>query len=113
MLKRWRMRTKKAHKGINKSRIMNINKRKVELFTAGCPVCEPLVKMVKSIACESCDVVIYDLSKPCESKICLDKAKEYEIKSLPAIAVNGKLLDCCTRKELTKEDLQKAGIGIA
>ena len=41
-----------------------LNKRKIELFTAGCTVCEPVVEMVKGMACSDCDVVIYNLSNP-------------------------------------------------
>ena len=36
-------------------------KRKIEAFTAGCPVCEQTVELVKRIVCESCDVTILDL----------------------------------------------------
>ncbi|OJW77735.1 MAG: glutaredoxin [Bacteroidetes bacterium 46-16] len=86
-------------------------KRKVELFTAGCPVCEPIVEMVKSMACSSCEVVIYDLSKPCDTNECVDKVKTYGIKSLPAVAVNGVLLDCCQNKGVSVDTLIKAGLG--
>lgn len=87
------------------------DKRKIEVFTAGCTVCEPVVDIVKSMACDSCDIVIYDISKPCDSRECMDKVKLYNITSLPAIVVNGILLDCCTRREVTKEALNSAGIG--
>lgn len=40
-----------------------MSKRKIEVFTAGCPVCDEAVKMVKSAACQSCEVVVYDLNK--------------------------------------------------
>lgn len=87
------------------------NKRKIELFTAGCAVCEPVVEMVKAMACSSCEVVIYNLSQPCETKECLEKVKTYGIKALPAIAVNGKLLSCCQNKGISVEELKNAGIG--
>lgn len=59
------------------------------------------------------EVVIYNLSEPCETKECLEKVKTYGIKSLPAIAVNGKLLSCCENKGISAEELAKAGIGQA
>ncbi len=93
--------------------MQNQNKRKIELFTAGCAVCEPVVEMVKAMACASCDVVIYNLSQPCETKECLEKVKTYGIKALPAIAVNGKLLSCCQNKGISPEELINAGIGKA
>lgn len=91
--------------------MQNSNKRKIELFTAGCTVCEPVVEMVKEMACSSCEVVIYNLSQPCETKECLEKVKTYGINALPAIAVNGKLLSCCQNKGISVEELKNAGIG--
>jgi hypothetical protein len=91
----------------------NNNKRKIELFTAGCTVCEPVVELVKSMACSSCEVVIYNLSQLCDTKECLRKVKAYGIKALPAIAVNGKLLNCCQDKGVSIEELKNAGIGKA
>lgn len=88
------------------------NKRKVEVFTAGCPVCKPVVELVSHLACPSCDVVIYDIKEGCETNECRDKVKAYGITQLPAIAVNGKLLDCCKKNNITKESLQAAGIGV-
>ncbi len=33
-------------------------KRKVEVFSAGCPVCNDAVKMAKRIACQDCEVKV-------------------------------------------------------
>lgn len=85
-------------------------KRKIEIFTAGCPVCDPVVKLVNELTCGSCDVTIYDMVKLCNDNACLNKAKEYGVVRIPAIAVNGKLLNCC-ETPITREDLIKAGIG--
>ena len=86
-------------------------KRKIEVFTAGCSVCSPVVDMVKSMACSDCEVIVYNLAEPCESKECIDKAKTYGIKALPAVAVNGKLLSCCQNKGVSEAELRNAGIG--
>ncbi len=86
-------------------------KRQIEVFTAGCSVCSPVVDMVKAMACSSCEVIVYNLAEPCESKVCIDKAKTYGIKSLPAVAVNGKLLSCCLNKGVSEEELRNVGIG--
>jgi glutaredoxin len=83
-----------------------ITKRKVEVFTAGCPICDETVNLVKSLVCPSCDLKIYDLR---ESG--MDLAKQYGINSVPSIVVNGKILDCCARRKPTKADLKTAGIG--
>lgn len=86
-------------------------KRKVEVFTSGCPVCEPVVELVRKAVCSSCEVVIYDLNAGCATNECRDKAKQYGVKRLPAVAVNGKLLDCCEGGAITEASLRTAGIG--
>lgn len=86
-------------------------KRNVEVFTANCPLCEPVVKMVKELGCNDCDITVYDLVKQCEDKTCLDKVSEYQIKKVPAITVDGKLLECCQNQEITRNSLVEAGIG--
>jgi len=82
-------------------------KRRVEVFTAGCPVCEGLVKLVNELACPNCDVTIYNLNR----NEAVDEAKAYGVNALPTVAVNGELLECCKRGPITKEDLKAAGIG--
>lgn len=88
-------------------------KRQVEIFTANCPVCDPVVKMVKDLACDNCELTTYDMVKQCDDKSCVSKIKDYGIKKLPAIAVDGKLLDCCKGNAITTEKLIEAGIGKA
>ncbi len=81
-------------------------KRKVEVFTADCPICNETVKLVRELSCPSCDVTIYDLRKNG-----IEKANEYGINSVPTVVVNGKILDCCKRGKPAAEDLKTAGIG--
>ena len=83
-------------------------KVQIEIFTAGCPFCEPVVELVKTTASENSEIVVYDLSKSSED--ILTKAKTYGVERLPAIAVEGKLLGCCKNIAITKEDLINAGI---
>ncbi len=88
-----------------------MTKRKVEVFTSGCPICEPVVDLVKKTACPSCDVVIYDLNAGCATNECRDKAKQYGIMRVPAVVVDGKLLDCCKSGSVSEKDLRAAGVG--
>lgn len=37
-------------------------KRQVEV-TAGCPICEPAVRLVEELACPDCEVTVYDLRR--------------------------------------------------
>jgi len=86
-------------------------KRRIEVFTAGCPVCEETVKQVQKAAGSSCEVIVYDLNKGCETNECRDKAKEYSVKSVPAVAIDGKLASCCTNNGVDVEALKRAGLG--
>lgn len=88
------------------------NKRRVEIFTAGCLLCDETVKLVKELACPSCEVAVYDIKEQCETKECLDKMKQYNITSVPTVVVDGKIAECCKRSKVSKETLKAAGIGV-
>lgn len=88
-------------------------KRKVEVFTAGCPVCEPAVELVKKIACPSCDVVVYDLSAGGATEERHAKAARYGVTRVPAVVVDGALLECCKTGPVTEKELRAAGVGSA
>jgi hypothetical protein len=88
-----------------------VSKRKVEVFTAGCLVCEDTIKMVKDMACERCEVIVYNLNEACDSDECLEKVNTYGIKRLPAVVVDGKIADCCVTTGPTEEGLKAAGVG--
>lgn len=84
-------------------------KRKIEIFSAGCPLCEDAIDLVNQIACPSCEVEVLDTRKPEVA----EKAKQYGIQSVPAVAINGKLADCCTGRGINEASLRAAGIGQA
>ena len=86
-------------------------KRLVEVFTAGCSVCEGVVQQVKDLAFDNCEVVVYDLNKKCDTLECEAKAKEYGVTSVPAVAINGKLVDCCKNNGVDINALKAAGLG--
>lgn len=81
-------------------------KRQVEVFTAGCPVCEPTVKLVQDLACSNCEVTVYNLSEEGA-----DKVQQYEIKTVPAVVVDGRLAACCDTRGPDEEQLRAAGLG--
>ena len=88
--------------------------RRVEVFIAGCPLCDETVKLVKDLACDNCDVQIYDLRKGCTTNECRDKAANYGIYRVPAVVVDGKLVECCeSQKPVAREALVAAGLGQA
>lgn len=87
-------------------------KRQVEVFTAGCPLCDPVVQLVRELACDSCEVQVYDLREGCETNECRDKATQYGIHQVPAVVVDGKLAECCRNQQpISRDALVAAGIG--
>ena len=84
-----------------------MNKRKVEVFSAGCPVCAETVKLVQQIACPSCEVEVLDMNQPDVSA----RARQYGVKTVPAVAVDGKLASCCTNAGPNEAALRRASLG--
>ncbi len=83
------------------------DKRKIEVFSAGCPVCDDTVKLVNNLACPSCEVNILDMKSPDVA----ERAKTLGIRSVPAVVIDGKTADCCTRRGPDKATLIAAGLG--
>ena len=82
-------------------------KRKIEIFTAGCPACDETVSRVKAIACPSCDVVTLDMHEAATAQ----RAKALGVQSVPAVAIDGKLADCCAGRGPDEATLRAAGLG--
>lgn len=82
-------------------------KRKVEVFTAGCLVCEEALDLINRVACSSCDVEVFDMRNAQAAA----KAKIYGIHRVPSVVVNGKLLDCCAAGPVDEAALREAGVG--
>ncbi len=83
--------------------------RKIEVFSAGCAVCEDTIALINRIACPSCEVDILDMHQPHVAA----KAKRYGIRSVPAVVVNGRLADCCAGRGPDEAALRAAGIGVS
>ena len=84
-------------------------KRMIEVFTAGCPCCEDAVKLVQTLACPSCDVRVLDMRT---DKGAQTKARQYGVKRVPAIVVEGKLADCCQAGGPNAGTLKALGVGV-
>lgn len=86
-------------------------KRTVEVFTAGCPLCDDTVKLVNSLACPNCEVKVYDLREGCATDECRDLAQRYGVKTVPTVVVDGKIADCCRVGGVDEAGLRAAGVG--
>ncbi len=84
-------------------------RRQVEVFTAGCPLCEDAVALGKGLACPSCEVVVHDLRADGEA---VSRARGYGVNAVPAVVVDGRLAECCTRGGMDEETLREAGVGV-
>jgi glutaredoxin len=84
-----------------------VAKRKIEIFSAGCPVCKEATDMIKKNACTSCEVTILDMNDP---KIA-DYAKQIGIRTVPTILIDGKIADCCSGRGPDEATLKRAGLG--
>lgn len=86
------------------------NKRQIEVFTAGCGVCDEAVEVVRSVACSGCEVTVHNVTEK-ENRAVQDKVKQYGIKRLPSVVVDGKLADCCSGGGVDAEQLRALGVG--
>lgn len=66
-------------------------KRKIEIFSAGCEVCNDAVSSIKKMDCSSCEITVLDMQNSEVAK----RAKSLGISSVPAVVIDGKLSDCC------------------
>ncbi len=85
-------------------------KRLVEIFTAGCPLCDETVKLARELACDRCDIQVYDLHAGDAAQ--RQKAAQYGIHRVPTVVVDGQLAGCCQNQQpVSREALIAAGIG--
>lgn len=84
-----------------------MSKRKVEIFSAGCPACQETIELVNKIACPSCEISVLDMHSDNVAK----RAKSLGVHRVPAVLIDGKLADCCEGKGPTEISLKSAGIG--
>jgi len=82
-------------------------KRKIEVFSAGCPACAETIELVNRLACPSCEVSVLDMSQTDVAQ----RAKGLGIRSVPAVVIDGKLADCCTGRGPQEATLRAAGLG--
>ena len=85
------------------------SKRKIEVFSAGCPACEDTIALVNRVACPSCEITVLDMH---DMKVA-QRAKSLGIRSVPAVVIDGKLADCCSGRGPEEATLRAAGLGRA
>ncbi len=82
-------------------------KRQIEVFSAGCPVCEETITLINRIVCTSCEVKVLDMN----DREVAARARRLGVRSVPAVAINGELADCCAGRGPDEKTLRAAGLG--
>lgn len=100
-------RTRRLSGAHSKGGIHMTTKRRVEVFSAGCPLCQEAEDLVRRLSCDDCQVEVLDMHRPAVAR----RAKELGIVRVPSIVIDGKLADCCTGKGPDEAVLKAAGLG--
>lgn len=91
-----------------------MTQRQVEIFVAGCPRCAEAVALVEQMSCSTCQIQIWDVRTEQITPAAQQKLDDYGIQRLPAVVVDGVLVDCCRQQQpISREALATAGIGQA
>lgn len=61
--------------------------KRIEVFTANCPLCKDTLELIKKEACSECEII----ERRCSGDECCQPAKDYRIKAVPTIVVDGKI----------------------
>jgi glutaredoxin 3 len=81
--------------------------RQIEIFSAGCSVCEETILLLNHAACPSCNVTILDM----RDRQVASRAGSLGIRSVPAVVIDGTLADCCSGRGPSEQTLRAAGLG--
>lgn len=82
-------------------------KRQIEIFSAGCVLCQEAEEMVRGLACPDCEIKVRNLN----DLEAAARAKELGVTAVPAVAVDGQLAACCLGQRLDEATLRAAGVG--
>lgn len=77
-------------------------KKKVEIFIAGCALCDDTIDLVMRIVDSSHEVVIRNI----HNSDVAAKAVRYGIRTVPAVVIDGKLADCCAGRGCEEQVLR-------
>ena len=84
-------------------------KRKIEIFSAGCAVCTEIIEMVRRAAGPSDELAVHDMKDINVAQ----RAKSLGIRSVPSVVIDGKLAGCCAGRGVDEQVLRAAGLGKA
>ena len=80
------------------------DRKKIEIFTAGCPACSEAVELVKRLAGSAHDVEILDMHQADVTT----RVRGHGIRSLPSVMIDGRLAGCCAERGPEEAILRQA-----
>ena len=80
----------KVNRGTNRKEVKKMSdKRRIEVFTAGCPLCRETLELVqKSVSACGCEVI----ERRCPTDECCAEAKQYAVRTMPTVVVDGQIV---------------------
>ncbi len=81
--------------------------RRVEIFSAGCPTCERTIDDLRRQIDPRHEIVVHDMRA---DEGAAEKAEALGVRTVPAVVVDGSLLDCCRNKGPAEHELEAAGL---
>ena len=81
--------------------------KKIEIFSAGCALCDDTINLVNRMVCPSCEVSVLSMNDPETAQ----RAKELGIRTVPAVVIDGKLASCCANRGTDEAVLRAEGVG--
>jgi hypothetical protein len=84
-------------------------KRRIKIFSAGCPACEESIRQIQAAVCPSCGIEVLDMGEHVVAK----RALHLGVRTLPAVAIDGMLAGCCAGRGIDIATLKAAGLGKA
>jgi glutaredoxin 3 len=82
--------------------------QRIEIFSAGCPLCEAGEARVRQVAGDHQEIVVHDLRG---DDAAAERAAGYGVNVVPAVVVDGNLLGCCRNTGPSEAELVAAGVG--
>jgi hypothetical protein len=79
-------------------------RKKIEVFSAGCHICQEAVAAVRRIAGSDHDVEVLDMH---QAHVAV-QARQHGIRSVPSVVVDGHLAACCAGRGVDEAILRPA-----
>jgi glutaredoxin 3 len=82
-------------------------KHKIEAFSSGCLLCNEAIDLVRREAGSSAEIIVHSMTDARG----FGRATALGVQSVPAVAIDGKLVSCCAHSGVDVQMLRDAGVG--